>query len=119
MSTRSASAREAPAGDALRSPAGKTSNPKAPPARQTGKKRPAATAASNNTNGGGLRQRATRRELKKLTEMDLEEKDELPAGKTLCVCVSLLVAVCAGLLRPRVWRRIGGERDAVEAADAL
>jgi hypothetical protein len=85
MATRSAAARETSAGDALRSPAGKKSNAKAPPARQSGKKRPAASAASNNTNGGGLRQRATRRELKKLTEMDLEEKDELPAGAEVCV----------------------------------
>jgi hypothetical protein len=56
----------------LQSPVGRTSNPKAP-AKVAGKRR---AAAANN----GTTKRATRRELKKLTEMDLEEKDDVPAG---------------------------------------
>ncbi|RLN54087.1 hypothetical protein BBJ28_00023498, partial [Nothophytophthora sp. Chile5] len=72
MSTqRQDAAQGTPVSAKLRSPVGRTSNPKAP-ARITGKKRVA--AASNGT----TKQRATRRELKKLTEMDLEEKDDVP-----------------------------------------
>ncbi|KAG6623669.1 transcription factor Dp-1 [Phytophthora cinnamomi] len=64
------SAEGTPLPDGLQSPAGRTSNPKAP-AKVAGKKR--VGAASN-----GATKRATRRELKKLTEMDLEEKEDVP-----------------------------------------
>lgn len=58
--------------DNLQSPVGKTSNPKAP-ARVAGKRR---AGSANN----GTIKRATRRELKKLTEIDLEEKNDVPKG---------------------------------------
>ncbi|KAL4158139.1 hypothetical protein PRNP1_003918 [Phytophthora ramorum] len=58
-----------PVPDSLQSPVGKPSNPKTP-AKVAGKRR--AGAAVN-----GTTKRATRRELKKLTEVDLEEKDDI------------------------------------------
>ncbi|GMF15285.1 unnamed protein product [Phytophthora lilii] len=64
-----------PAG--LQSPVGKTTNPKAP-AKVAGKRRAGAA-------GDGTTKRATRRELKKLTEIDLEEKDDVPSGDA-CMC---------------------------------
>lgn len=67
-----------PPGGQIRSPAVKNNNPKAP-ARLTAKKRLAAAGGSANNL---VKPRVTRRELKKLTEMDLEEKDDIP-GCTL------------------------------------
>ncbi|KAE9049049.1 hypothetical protein PR003_g637 [Phytophthora rubi] len=64
------SAEGTPLPDGLQSPPGRASKSKAP-ARLAGKKR---VAAGSN----GTTKRATRRELKKLTEVDLEEKDDVP-----------------------------------------
>lgn len=64
----------------IRSPLAKPAQPKAP-ARVTTKKRLAGgasagtSATSAATTAAGVKPRVTRRELKKLTEMDLEEKD--------------------------------------------
>lgn len=70
---------DTPPGDQIRSPAAKNSNPKAP-ARLNAKKRAAAAAAAAGGAAGGIvKPRVTRRELKKLTEMDLEEKDDVPS----------------------------------------
>ncbi|KAG7393222.1 hypothetical protein PHYPSEUDO_011227 [Phytophthora pseudosyringae] len=63
------SAQGTPVPENLQSPVGRTSNPKAP-AKVTGKRRAGAGA-------NGTTKRATRRELKKLVEMDLEEKDDV------------------------------------------
>ncbi|KAG7400815.1 hypothetical protein PHYBOEH_004329 [Phytophthora boehmeriae] len=62
------SAQETPVQDKLRSPTGRSGNPK-PPTRLAGKKRAA---------GNGNLKRPTRRELKNITERDAEEKDEPP-----------------------------------------
>ncbi|KAF1773832.1 Transcription factor DP [Phytophthora cactorum] len=61
-----------PVPDNLQSPVGRKTNPKAP-AKVAGKRR--AGSAAN-----GTTKRATRRELKKLVEMDLEEKDDIPTA---------------------------------------
>ncbi|CAH0488073.1 unnamed protein product [Peronospora farinosa] len=63
------SAQGTPVSTTLQSPSGRTSNPKAP-SKAAGKTR---TGAVNNR----IMKRATRRELKKLTEIDLEEKDDV------------------------------------------
>ncbi|OWZ23475.1 Transcription factor Dp-1 [Phytophthora megakarya] len=64
------SAKGTPIPDNLQSPVGRTSNPKAP-SKVAGKRR---AGSANN----GTTKRATRRELKKLVEVDLEEKDDVP-----------------------------------------
>ncbi|CAH0482528.1 unnamed protein product [Peronospora belbahrii] len=64
------SAEGTPVSSALKSVAGRTSNPKAP-SKAAGKRR---AGAANN----GTIKRPTRRELKKWTEMDLEEKEDIP-----------------------------------------
>ncbi|ETI45492.1 hypothetical protein L917_09547 [Phytophthora nicotianae] len=66
------SAQGTPLPDNLQSPVGRKTNPKAP-AKVAGKRRAGSGA-------NGTTKRATRRELKKLVEMDLEEKDDVPTA---------------------------------------
>lgn len=79
---------------AVRSLVGKSSQPKAPTTRLLGKKRAAAAAA---TPSSASKPRVTRRELKKLTEMDLEEKDEIP-GSSTSIRLCLLAYTMADLM---------------------
>ncbi|KAF1334450.1 Transcription factor dp-1, partial [Globisporangium splendens] len=85
------SAPDTPPGAQIRSPALKNNNPKAP-VRLTAKKRLAAAAAAGANTNQLVKPRVTRRELKKLTEMDLEEKDDIP-GLLTYHCAAYLTHV--------------------------
>lgn len=93
----------ASANAAVRSLAGKSCQPKAP-TRLLGKKRSATAGA---TPSSASKPRVTRRELKKLTEMDLEEKDEIPGSSrsSSCLPAVVLTYTMADLMAyPRLFR---------------
>lgn len=90
-----------PPSEHIRSPLAKHAQPKAP-ARVTAKKR-AGAAAAGSAAVAAAKPRVTRRELKKLTEMDLEEKDagaSSSSASTAAATPAPMPATAAVAMRP-------------------